>query len=72
MTISKQWLVDPANPETPAYITSNPDVAKKRANKGDFVVLIERVGEAFKDFSHRPHHKRLRHDVAPTNEDDEL
>lgn len=43
MSAIKQWLVDPASAETPCYITNNPAVAQKRADKGDYVVEIERT-----------------------------
>lgn len=42
MSAAKQWLVVPANPDTLAYVTSNPDVAQKRRDKGDTVTLISR------------------------------
>lgn len=45
MSAPKQWLVVPKNPSTAAYVTSNPDVAEKRTEKGDTVTPIKRKHE---------------------------
>lgn len=73
---SKQWLIDPANPDTPMYMTMREEVAQKRADKGDFVLLLERAGDGAKREDFAPYYQRVRSSVpakadAPPPEDNE-
>lgn len=64
MSAGRQWLVVPANHDTVCYVTKNPDVAAKRAAKGDYVDEITREpGVA------APGYTRF---TVPKLEDDEL
>lgn len=68
-----QFLVDPKNPATPCYITSDPAVAQKRANKGDRVVEIDRIAHlnVGDHLPIMPLHVRIHGDNA-TSDDEEL
>jgi hypothetical protein len=70
MAAIKQWLVDPAHPDTAMYITNNPEVAAKRAAKGDFVQELERAGQAASNPDYRPYYRRVGQPTKP--EEDEL
>lgn len=71
MSAVKQWLVDPANLDTAMYITNNPEVAAKRAAKGDFVQELERAGRSAENPDYRPYYRRVGPPTKPA-EDDEL
>ena len=71
MSAVKQWLVDPANLDTAMYITNNPDVAAKRAAKGDFVQELERAGPSADNPDYRPYYRRVKATTKPV-EDEEL
>lgn len=68
---AQQWLIDPANPATPMYMTNKEEVARKRAEKGDYVVLLERAGSGAARPDFVPYYRRLLPPAAPTTEEDE-
>ena len=82
MTTIRQWLVDPADTSTACYITNKPDVAQKRADKGDYVIELERSAAFCNKPNFRPYYKRVKPTQDATekqiereldnNEDDEL
>lgn len=43
MPAPQQWLIVPADPEKPAYLSTNKDVVTRRLKKGDVVEVIERA-----------------------------
>lgn len=66
-----QYLVDPKNLTTPCYITSNKEVAQKRAAKGDYVVEIERADDRAHRNLELPIHLRV-YGAPVADDEDEL
>jgi hypothetical protein len=60
MSAVRQWLVDPADTSTPCYITNKPETAQKRADKGDYVVEIERSAAFCNKPNFQPYYKRVK------------
>lgn len=75
MSAQRQWLVDPADTSTACYITNKPEVAQKRADKGDYVVELERSAAHCNRPGFAPYYKQVKPNAPkpePKVEDDEL